>query len=187
MTTTEALIENYGLLAVFAGSLLEGETIVVLAALAAHHGILSLPSVFFVAACAATIGDQIWFALGRFGSERKIVKRMVARSMVQHSLTKVHQHPTTFVLSFRFIYGLRIAGALACGLSRMPLPVFVILNIIAALLWTAAILALGYSFGSAIEAFFGQAKQIEWKLMAAIVAFAVVFTIGHLLSKRKKK
>lgn len=187
MTATETLIANYGLLAVFAGGLLEGETILILAAVAAHHGILSMPSVFFVAACAATIGDQIWFMLGRFGSDKGLIKRFVAKPGVKRALARVESHPTAFVLSFRFIYGLRVAGAFACGLSRIPLPKFLFLNIVAAVIWTVAVLALGYTFGSAIEALLGDAKKIEWKLIIVVATFAAVFTISHMISRGKRK
>ena len=57
MTTTETIIANYGLVAVFLGGLLEGETILILAAVAANHGILSLPMVFVVGA--------IWYFVAR--------------------------------------------------------------------------------------------------------------------------
>ncbi len=187
MTATEAFIANYGLLAVFAGGLLEGETVLILAAVAVHHGILSLPSVFLVAALAAAIGDQIWFLLGRFGSDREFVKRFVAKPAAQRALARIDRHPNIFILSFRFIYGLRIAGAVACGVSKIPVPAFMALNFLASMLWTAVILALGYTFGTAIEVFLGEAKQIEWKLGLALVAFLAVFAVFRILSKHLRE
>ena len=65
MDTLQALIEQYGYLAVFVGCFLEGETVLVLGGFAAHLGYLSLPIVIATAAVAGFIGDQALFAIGR--------------------------------------------------------------------------------------------------------------------------
>jgi membrane protein DedA with SNARE-associated domain len=59
------LLADHGYLAVLIGSLLEGETILVLAGFAAHQGHLSLPLVLAIAFVGGTFGDQIFFWLGR--------------------------------------------------------------------------------------------------------------------------
>ena len=61
-----ALIQQYGYAAVFVGSVLEGETMLVLAGLAAHRGYLSLQWVIAIAVAGAFVGDQICFLTGRF-------------------------------------------------------------------------------------------------------------------------
>jgi hypothetical protein len=45
---------------------------------------------------------------------------------------------------------------------------FAVFNFLAALIWSALILALGYGFGSAIEVFLGEARRIEWKILATL-------------------
>lgn len=185
MTATETFIANYGLFAVFIGGLLEGETILILAAVAAHHGLLSLPAVFVFAASAATISDQGLFMIARYKSDSAMVRRLMARPGVRRALDRVHRHPRAFVLSFRFIYGLRIAGAIACGLSRIPAPQFIVLNLIAAMIWAAVILCLGYTFGSAVGAVLGTVARLEWKLIAALATLAAIFVVGHRLYTRR--
>ena len=59
------LIDSYGYLAVFFGALLEGETILALAGLAAFRGYLDLYKVIALAMFAGFLGDQIYFFLGR--------------------------------------------------------------------------------------------------------------------------
>jgi membrane protein DedA with SNARE-associated domain len=175
MSTTETLISNYGLLGVFLGGLFEGETVLVLAAIAAQHGLLSLYWVFVVGAAGAFLGDQAWFFLARHRSESAIVQRLASEPRFRRVLDFVDSHPTLFVLSFRFIYGLRTAGALACGLSRINWANFVILNLLAAMLWTAIILALGYVFGQALEIILGELGRIEWKLLLASPVLILLF------------
>ncbi len=175
MTAAESLIANYGLLAVFLGGLLEGETILVLAAIASQHGLLSLPTVFAVGAAGAFLGDQTWFMLARRRIRFSLLERLMARPEMQKALDVLERHPTLFVLSFRFIYGIRTLGAVACGLSRISAARFFLLNLVAALAWTAVILALGYLFGHAMEAVLGEVKRIEWKLLAGAVVVVLLF------------
>jgi membrane protein DedA with SNARE-associated domain len=175
MTATEPLIANYGLLAVFIGGILEGETVFVLAAIAAQHGLLSLPLVFAVGAAGAFVGDQAWFMLARRRARFSLLERLMARPRMQKALALVERRPTVFILSFRFVYGMRTLGAVACGLSRIPAARFFVLNLAAALLWTAVILSLGYLFGHAMEAVFGEVKRIEWKLLAGAIVVVLLF------------
>lgn len=59
--TLSALIARYGLAAVFAGTLFEGETVLLLAGYAAHRGYLDFSAVVAVAIVGAVAGDQFWF------------------------------------------------------------------------------------------------------------------------------
>lgn len=187
MTTTEALIAHYGLFAVFIGGLLEGETFLILAAVAAQHGILSLPLVFVVAAVAATTGDQLWFLLSRYRSDLRLLRKIMDRPEAQKAIGFIQRHPTLFILSFRFVYGLRIAGAVACGLSAIPMARFQVLNAIAALVWTSVMLGLGYAFGSAIEAVLGTVEQVEWKILGAAAAVGLAFLAGRLIRRWRQR
>ena len=69
-----ALIQQYGYLAVFFGSVLEGETLLVLAGIAAHRGYLSLQWVVAIAAVGAFIGDQTCFLIGRLLGQRVLAR-----------------------------------------------------------------------------------------------------------------
>lgn len=56
------LINQYGLLAVLAGSMLEGESVLLAAGYAAHRGYLDFPAVVAVAWLGAVVGDQAFLA-----------------------------------------------------------------------------------------------------------------------------
>jgi membrane protein DedA with SNARE-associated domain len=64
MTLSE-LVTTFGYYAVFFGALLEGETILIFAGFAAHRGMLDIRYVIAIAFVASTLGDQIFFHLGR--------------------------------------------------------------------------------------------------------------------------
>ena len=59
------LIEDHGYLGLVLGSLIEGETFVVLAGFAAYRGYLSLPLVIVVATVMNFAWDQLYFWIGR--------------------------------------------------------------------------------------------------------------------------
>ena len=55
------MIENYGYAAILVGTFLEGETILVLAGLAAQLGYLTLSGVILAAFLGSLSGDQLFF------------------------------------------------------------------------------------------------------------------------------
>jgi membrane protein DedA with SNARE-associated domain len=57
----QSIIENYGYAAILIGTFLEGETILVLAGLAAHQGYLALTWVILAAFLGSLSGDQLFF------------------------------------------------------------------------------------------------------------------------------
>jgi len=63
-------VAELGYAALFIGTLLEGETIVFLAGLAAHHGYLWFPAVVAVSVVGGFFSDKILFHVGRRYGER---------------------------------------------------------------------------------------------------------------------
>ena len=61
-----SFVTSYGYFAVFLGTLLEGETVLLAAGFAAYRGLLDWPLVALVAFFGATVGDQLAFLLGRW-------------------------------------------------------------------------------------------------------------------------
>ena len=65
-------IARYGYLAVFFGCLVEGETTLVLGAIAAKLGFLDIGLVILVGIIGTFIGDNIFFFLGRWYGDKLI-------------------------------------------------------------------------------------------------------------------
>ena len=57
------------------------------------------------------------------------------------------RHPRLFCLGYRFIYGMRVVGAVALGLSQLPARTFLLFNLVTALPWAIAGVSLGWLFG----------------------------------------
>ena len=90
-------------------------------------------SVAVAAACAGTaVMDQLLFFLGRYGRSTRMVSRMVAKPAFARASGFIEAHPISFVMSFRFIFGLRAAGPVVAGLSAMGFWTYTALNVAAA-------------------------------------------------------
>jgi membrane protein DedA with SNARE-associated domain len=162
-----SLIATYGYLAVAAGCLLEGETVLVLAGFAAHRGYLGLPEVIAVAASTAFAGDQFFFWLGRRHGEAVLQRWPSVAAHAARVQALIERHQPWLIIGTRFAYGLRIAGPILIGTSAVAAPRFALLNAIGAVLWAAVVAASGWFFGQMVEVFLGDLRRIEhWLLLA---------------------
>jgi membrane protein DedA with SNARE-associated domain len=171
------LVQAYGYPAAFLGSMLEGETILVLAGLAAHRGHLSLPTVWVLAAFGGTLGDSIYFALGRRYGEELIARFPRFRPAIARVHRLIDRGPIVSVIAVRFLYGVRLAGPVVIGTSGMRLSHFVFWNLCGALMWSATWLGLGYALGEVAQRLLGNVAHIERELFFVVLVFAVVVAL----------
>ncbi|MBP9930217.1 MAG: DedA family protein, partial [Rhodoferax sp.] len=140
------LIADYGYWAVFIGCFLEGETVLLLAGFAAHRGMLQFEQVAAVAFVASTLGDQMFFWLGRRHGDALLRRFPRLGQQIARVQTLLDRHHVTLILSIRFLYGLRVAGPIVIGALRVAPLRFAWLNLIGAAIWAVLITTLGYQF-----------------------------------------
>ena len=178
------LVAQYGYLAVAAGAFLEGETVLVLAGFAAHQGYLSFFWVVALALCAGALGDQTCFFLGRrYGGAllRRFPQLSPGVQRVDRLLQRYH---AWLIVGVRFMYGLRLVGPIAIGISGFPAWRFVLFNLLGAAIWAPLIAGAGFLFGSTLELLFDDIKHFEELALLAIVAIAAVVGLWHRLRRR---
>lgn len=181
----QAFIQHYGLWAVAAGSVLEGETLVLLAGAAAHLGLLDVRAVIAVAALGAFVGDNAWFYIGRrFGPRlmQRHPKLAAAAPRIEKLLARWNWGA---VIALRFAYGLRAAGPAIIGTTNMPAWQFAAANALGALLWAGLIAGLGYAAGQAVEPMLARIVHAEKVLLAVIAAIAVLGIAAHIWRRRR--
>lgn len=166
----DSWFEHFGYLAVLVGTFLEGETILVLAGFAAHRGHLELFPVIGAAFVGTLCGDQLFFYLGRRHSDALLKRRPHWGPRLERAKGLVHSYRVPIILGFRFLYGLRTATPFALGMSRVPLRLFVPLNVLGALVWSVVIGGAGYLFGQALENFLGDLRRYEMLILAGLAA-----------------
>lgn len=173
-----SLLEQYGYLFVFLGTLLEGETVLTLAGYFAHRGYLDLGGVIATAFVGAVCGDQLFFHLGRRHAKDLLVRFPKLREKVNTALRRVEDHQIKIVLTMRFLWGLRIALPVALGLTNMSARRFFWLNLVSAAVWSTVFALVGFGASRVVSRFFEDLSANEkWVALALLAVAAIVFWI----------
>ncbi|MCO5098098.1 MAG: DedA family protein [Rhodocyclaceae bacterium] len=178
------LIQQWGYVLVFLGALLEGETMLLLAGLAAHNGHLALPVIMATAVAGGFLGDQIFFFLGRRYGKPLLARFPSLRGPATRADALLARYHAPFILANRFLYGLRIAGPIAVGMSALPAARYALINLAGAVIWALVIVGAGYLFGQAVELLLGDMRRIEEGLMGGVVLAAVIIWAVKRLRRR---
>ena len=186
--TIADLIQSYGYLAVAVGTFLEGETVLILAGAAASLGHLSMPVVIAVATMASFAGDQLYFHLGRSYGARLLARFPSLQSRTARARELLERHHMPVILSIRFLYGLRIAGPIAIGMSSVPWLRFLALNLAGAIVWAAAIAGAGYWGGPALAPLLGAIDADElWGLAGLLLCAMLWWLVRRRLAVRRRR
>jgi len=165
----QEFLHNYGYLALFIGTFFEGETIVVLAGFLSFGGYLNLKIVMLVAFCGSFAGDQLWYYLGRSKGRQIIKKRPKWKVMCNKALKYLRKNPDLWVLTFRFVYGIRTVMPVAIGLSGYSPLRYFILNGIGAIVWSIVLSLASYYFGNVLIAVLGNIKKYELWILGTLL------------------
>jgi len=181
------LVHSYGYAAVFVGSFLEGETVAALGGLAAQRGYLALPWVVAIAAAGGFLGDQVYFGIGRLGGARLVVRRPNLRPRLEKVSRLLDRYAVPLIIGVRFMYGLRIIGPMAIGMSHVNWLRFVLLNFVGAVLWALVVVGIGYVLGETLTWFLGDLKRVEKWAFAAVLVIGVALAVVLQARGRKRR
>src|SRR5205814_6018697 len=170
----EDLVANFGYLAIFIGTFLEGESVLALGGVAAAYGYLHFGAVVAVAIVGGFLGDQACFYVGRRYGPRVLARYPSLAAKAPRVQAIVRRWDAAAVIVLRFCYGLRIAGPLvigSCGISPWRLALF---NFIGVLIWAPLVTGIGYFAGQALEAWIGRMRHVQIVALMAVVLVAIV-------------
>jgi len=177
MTDLTQHLAALGPIAIALGAAFEGQTAVIAGGVMARQQILSPAVVILAAALGSGIVDYLLFVLGRSFRHTRWVQKVSAKPAFDKALGLIERYPAGFILSFRFLFGLRAAGPVAVGVSTVSTQKFAILNAIAAGIWAGAFVALGYAFGplvmNILESLFAHAAPVAAGVAVAAVVIGV--------------
>jgi membrane protein DedA with SNARE-associated domain len=184
----QRLIADYGTwsyLITFAWTFFEGETFVLFAGFAAAQGLLSGPLLLAAAWLGSFAGDQCYFWIGRRFGLRLLARQPGWRARVDTALSWLKRYDAGFILSFRFIYGVRNFSSFALGISGIGWRRFLALNFLAAGLWASAFVSAGYLCGHAFHHMLGEfAERFS---LAMLALFALVLGGVHLCQRLRRR
>jgi len=180
-------LAQYGYWAVAVALLLEnaglpvpGESVLLLASfLAFSEHRLHFPYIIVVGICAATLGDNIGFAIGYYGGRR----------LLDHYRTTLHIRPAAIargeelfarygaitVFFARFLAGMRVIAGPLAGVLRMHWRKFVVFNFLGAALWVTVISSAGYFFGRHWEEVVRVVRSVNLAVLAAAAVVLAFF------------
>jgi membrane protein DedA with SNARE-associated domain len=175
----ETLLQDFGYLAVFVGTFLEGEAILIAAGFFASRNYLDPYAVFVVAFAGAYAGHIFWFWLGRAHGVRLLDRFPRMKRHFGKGIRVFERYGAAAIIITQWIYGLRITCAVIIGMSRIGLVKFFVYQAVSCAFWAAVITAAGYYFGRAIERLLGRVEHIEKYGLLFIVVVAVGFWLWH--------
>jgi len=168
------------LLAENTGIPVPGETILLLASFLAYsQHELQLSWIIVVATIAATIGDNLGYALGYYGGRRLLIRYQTLFRIPETVLVRGEglfaRYGAITIFFARFIFGMRIIAGPLAGVLRMPWRKFLVFNFLGAGVWVTVISVVGYLFGRHWERLVREMKQFDIAVAVLVVLTAVFF------------
>lgn len=183
----ENVVRTYGYWALFIGTFLEGETILLIGGLTARLGYLKLPMVMLIAFIGSFSGDQFYFFFGRIKGRDLLSKHPKWQNRADRTHRLLEKYHDLMMLGFRFVYGTRVMVPIVLGMSHnIKTSRFVILNAIGALIWSVAVSLGGYIFGHALEGFIKDLKHYEREVILGVSTAGILLWIIHKYREKKK-
>jgi membrane protein DedA with SNARE-associated domain len=190
-------ITHYGVWAIVLFVFLEdfgvpvpGETILIAGAVFAGTGQPNIVMVYIAGFLAAVAGDNVGYAIGRFGG-RALADRwgkyvFLTPERLDKAENFFNNHGGKIIVIARFVEGLRQANGLIAGISEMHWLKFVGFNALGAALWVGTWVSVGYFAGQHITAIYDAISR--YSLYAAIAAAVVIVAwIALRIRKRRRR
>ncbi|GAA1189612.1 membrane protein DedA with SNARE-associated domain [Kitasatospora gansuensis] len=191
------LLDSYGYLAVGVLVFLDncaipvpGQTVLVLAAVYAGTGRLSIAAVLAIALVAAVAGDSLGYLLGRTGGHR-LVERwgryvLLTPARMAHAEEFFARQGVKVVTVARFVDVLRQTNGIVAGTTGMSWQRFLPANVLGAVLWVGVWGSAGYLAGDNIGPLYEQVMRYQVLVLPAL-GVLLAGLIGYRLRLRSKR
>jgi len=191
-------LEHYGLWAIALFVLIEdfgipvpGETVLIAGAVFAGAGRLNIVAVGIVGFVAAVTGDNIGYAIGRFGGRALVERWGRYIFLTSERLEKAEQffarHGGKIIVVARFIEGLRQANGIIAGITGMRWLRFVAFNALGAALWVGTWVSVGYFAGQHITAVYDAITNYSLYVAIAAVVLIAAWILFHVRKRRRAR
>jgi membrane protein DedA with SNARE-associated domain len=194
--TVKPYLDHYGYWALFGAILLEnfglpvpGETLLIASALLASQGKMHIVSLLVTACIAAITGDNIGYAIGRFGGRRLVFRYgryvLITEERLQKAEGFFGRYGGAVVVMARFFAVLRQLNGIVAGTAKMSWYRFLLYNMLGAALWVSFWGMLFYELGERGFRFGAEINTVQFFLLGGLVAAILGLTI-HLLHRRRR-
>ena len=161
--------------ALFVGFVLPGESVALLAGVAASLQHVSLGAVLAVVVVAAVAGDSVGYQVGRHLGPRVLRLPVLEkrRARLDDARSFLARRGGTAVFLGRWVAFLRAVIPALAGTARMPYPRFLAFNAAGGLAWGSVVVLTGYAAGAS----YAQVEQGLGRWTALVVAAVVVLAL----------
>lgn len=169
-----------------------GETVLVAASIAASQGELNIYAVAAVGIVAAVLGDNVGFAIGRYGGRRLVLRvgdrlrvgshRLVTPERLERGEAFFGRYGAAVIVGARFVEGLRQFNGILAGILEVPWVRFLVFNVIGASLWVGFWSTAAYLAGERIAKLHG---YFRWLAPLAVV-LVVAALVAYWLRRRRR-
>ena len=189
LARVQPLLERYGYGAAFLAVMVEGigiptpgQTLLMASSVEAARGRMNILVLLFLVTTAATLGNSIGYAIGRWGGGALLAKFRVNPERQQRTEDFFKRRGGIAILLARFVDGLRQLNGIVAGILNMPWWTFTAYNIGGAILWTCSWGLGTYFLGRdihSIAAFLHRHRQFLFVLSVAALASLIVYLLRY--------
>ncbi len=181
----ETLVAQYGLPAVFIGTFLEGECVIIAAGLLALNGQMGYPAAAVAAVSGAVAGDMAFFLMGQRSDSLPWRRCQWWRGGLHRAGRLLKRHERMTLVGYRFLYGLRGVVPFVLGADGFSWRRFMAYSSIGAAVWTGANLVAVYGLGRIMHVH-DQPGALSRSIGLALVLVAVVGILRRRHNKSPK-
>src|SRR5690349_9868761 len=172
------LLREYGLWAVFFGTMIEGDLTLLLAGVLARAGLFTFGEALLVGTAGGFVGDSLSYLIGaRFRNRaRKLKIFLKARARIEKLMSRFG---VLSVFIVKYVYGLRTASAIFWGLAQFGYLRFAALTLVSCGAWVGLLAGLGFTFATGVEKLIGDLHRLQIVLLITIIIVATVYIISR--------
>lgn len=170
-------------------TIIEGPIIMVLCGFLLRFGTFDLVPLYAVLIMADLIGDIGWYCVGRFWG-RPFVNRFgkffsITEKTLERATELFHKHHNKilFISKITMGFGFALVTLITAGIAKVPFKKYLVFNVAGQFVWTAALLALGYSFGNIYTSIDKGFRDVALVALIIIVIM-LIYGFGRYVSKR---
>jgi membrane protein DedA with SNARE-associated domain len=183
----ESWIARYGYLGIFLGCFMEGETTILIGAMFAKLGFLSLTQVIFCSLLGTFMGDCTFFFLGRYFGRSLLKRFQFLQRKTDLARRIINRYGNLIVAVMRLLAGFRAAILVLLGCSHFGGLRFLALDFLATATWAVCVSLIGYSFANVAYIFVRDVRGYEGMIIPLVVVIAVLVILFYKHVVREKE
>ncbi len=185
----QEVLDQYGYLALMAGTFLEGETAILIASSLIREGIFEGPYTVLFGFAGSFISDWLYYLLGRANGAYFIERRPRLKERFEPVQRFFFHHRVQVLLSYRFLYGFRVIIPVLVGMSGVRPLQFFFYSVVSGLLWATVVSSLGFGLGTLFQL---TTQSFEDNLVVILLSLALVgltigWTVNRLVNRQLQK